>query len=105
MFKVIIIQISFPESYDCHDICEEIINRKLAACIQQTSSIKSYYTWDNNLCIDNEYLLLLKTSANHFESIETIISNHHPYEVPEIISIDISNMSKQYSDWLITSVK
>ena len=105
MFKAIIIQISFPESYDCHDLCEEIINRKLAVCIQQTSSIKSYYSWNNNLNIDNEYLLLLKTLATHFESIETIISKHHPYDVPEIISTDISNMSKKYSDWLINSMK
>ena len=100
----IIIQSSFPKSFDCSKACETLIDLKLAACIQQSPPIISYYKWQGSIAKDEEYLLLIKTFSNNFDAIKDHILKIHPYELPEIISTKIDHSSKEYLDWLTTSV-
>lgn len=100
MSSPIIVQTSFPISFDCKDICKSLIDSKLAACIHELSPMNSYYSWENKLNIDNEYLLLIKTIDENFGNIEKILLEKHPYDVPEILSISISSISQSYLEWL-----
>ena len=96
----IIIQTSFPLSFNCKDICKLLIESKLAACIHELSPMNSYYSWKNKLNMDNEYLVLIKTIDQNFHAIEKLLLEKHPYDVPEIISISISSASQSYLEWL-----
>ena len=105
MDQLIIIQSSFPKSFSFDEICNDLIKKKLAACIQITPNITSYYEWNNTIQKDNESLMNIKTKQLHFTEISNLINQHHPYEVPEIIMITIHDMSNNYLNWFNTQLK
>lgn len=80
-------------------IAKALLNEKLAACIQVTQ-IKSYYSWKENINIDDEYLLLIKCKANDYSDIENCIKSNHSYEIPEIIQLPISTGLPAYLGWI-----
>ena len=80
-------------------ITQALIQQKLAACVQ-VLPIKSYYTWNDKLNIENENLLIIKCKRADYEAIEACIKANHSYEVPEIIQVPIENGSSDYLDWI-----
>jgi hypothetical protein len=46
---------------------------------------------------------MIKTRKSLVPMISKVIKQNHPYEVPEIISFDISDGSKEYIDWIMRS--
>ncbi len=74
------------------------------ACINILPNIKSKYIWEGKLKNTQESLLIIKTKKQFFHPIEEIIKKNHEYEIPEIICIDISNSSTDYSNWLISNL-
>ena len=85
-------------------IAKTLVEEKLAACVNITT-IKSYYIWDNKLNEDNEFLLIIKTAKEKYESVEQRSKELHIYQLPEIISVKIDNGSKEYMSWIFNSVR
>jgi len=64
------------------------------------SSVQSIYRWKGKVCDENEALIIIKTTADKFESVMKRVKELHSYEVPEIVSISIKDGSKDYLDWI-----
>lgn len=67
----------------------------LAACVQ-LKDIESLYNWDGKLCCERETLLSIKTKKELFSKVKSKILELHSYDTPEIIELDISNISEDY---------
>lgn len=80
-------------------IIDIVLSEKLAACMQ-TVNIGSHYTWDGEVCHDQEVLVLFKTSWALYDELESKIKENHPYDTPEIIAVDIEKGFKGYLDWI-----
>ncbi len=100
----VVVFVTCPDRETTQRIAEELIERKLAACVNITTEINSVYFWQGNIEKDTEYLMIIKTSEELFEELETFIKNNHPYTVPEIIGIPIVKGSKEYLDWIDQTV-
>lgn len=72
-----------------------MIQDKLAACVQ-LKDIESLYNWDGKLCCERETLLSIKTKKELFSKVKSKILELHSYDTPEIIELDISNISEDY---------
>lgn len=97
--KIIIVQTTCDNKKEAKEIAKVLLKNKLAACIQ-ISKINSFYTWKNELCDEKEFLLSIKTKKENFKKIKRKIKEIHSYDLPEIISIDISNASKEYTKFI-----
>jgi periplasmic divalent cation tolerance protein len=80
-------------------IAKALLDQKLAACIQVTQ-IKSYFTWKDEVNIDDEQLLLIKCKSTDYAEIENCIKGNHSYEIPEIIQLPINNRLPAYMNWI-----
>ena len=78
-----------------------LVTAKAAACVQ-ILPIKSCYVWDGKMANDAEYLLLIKTRADLYETAADLIKRNHSYEIPEIISLPIVTGSFSYLNWIDT---
>ena len=102
--KLCIVQTTCRDMEEAKNIAKILLNKKLAACIQ-ISNIESLYTWNDELCEDKEKLLSIKTKKKNFKKIEREIKENHSYDLPEIIAIDIENISKEYKNYIGENTK
>ena len=84
---------------DAKIIITTLLEKKLAACIQQFP-INSFYFWNGGVCNDNEIALLIKCNRKNYADIEKTIMENHNYELPEIILIPIDGGLGKYLSWI-----
>ena len=84
-----------------HQLCE----RRLAACVNIVSSVESIYHWKGKIEAAKEWLLLIKTTAGHFDDVRKTFDELHPYDLPECIEIKVERGSQEYLDWIAESVE
>jgi periplasmic divalent cation tolerance protein len=81
-------------------LAQTLLREKLVACVNILPTMTSVYCWKNELCRDEEVLLLIKTRQNLFETLRERIVEIHPYEVPEVIALPILAGHLPYLKWI-----
>jgi periplasmic divalent cation tolerance protein len=84
---------------DARRIARELVERRLAACVQIVGPIESVYRWDGKVETSQEWQCWIKTRGDLFGRVEQAILELHPYELPEILAMT-ADASKAYLDWL-----
>jgi len=90
---------------DAEKISTNIIEKRLAGCIQLSGPITSTYWWKGNIEKTEEWILFIKTRIDLYEELEKAIKEIHPYETPEIIAVPIVEGNKDYLEWLNNELK
>lgn len=85
---------------EAEDLAKQIINEKLAACVQILPKMKSFYFWEDSVQTDDEYLLLIKTLEEKYPKLEKFIQENHSYTTPEIVAVSSEQVSKKYLQWM-----
>lgn len=83
-----------------YQLASHIIRQRLAACVNIIPQISSVYHWKGEIVEDQEFLLLIKTKEENFESLKSKIKELHNYELPEIIAFEIKAGLTEYLDWI-----
>ena len=103
MDGVVIIS-TYPDKKSVLKIANTVVKKQLAACVNFTK-IHSIYTWQNKLENTQEFLVLFKTTNKAKASLKKEIQKSHPYQVPEIMELEINSINKSYLEWLIGSTR
>lgn len=81
-------------------LAEELVERRLAACVNIIPIQRSVYRWQGKVCDDSEYLLVIKTAESEFEGIQAAIHELHEYDLPEILAFNIARGEERFLDWI-----
>lgn len=100
----IIVLSTFPDEESIISIAEQLINKKLCACVSLTK-VRSLYNWNNKLENHIEYIALFKTTSLTAEELKSNIKRAHPYEVPEIVELKMNKVSETYLSWMAEATK
>jgi len=98
--EAIVVLTTTPNIEESETLARKIIESKLAACVQILPPMKSFYVWENEIQIDSEHLLLIKTLSVKFSELKEFIQANHSYDVPEIIALKASDVAENYFDWM-----
>ena len=90
---------------DAGKIAMQLVERKLAACVQIVEPITSVYRWQGKIESEREILLLIKSTQDLIPDIAELLDEIHPYEVPELVATPIIGGSTSYLRWLEDSVQ
>jgi periplasmic divalent cation tolerance protein len=100
----ILILTTVGASYDPAELSRELVERRLAACVNVVDGLRSIYRWQGKVEDEREKLLLIKTVEERIEAVRDLVLSRHPYEVPEFVVLPISRIEGPYRDWLVASV-
>ena len=100
----LIVLCTCPDGTAADAIAAALLEAGLAACVNRIDGVESLYRWEGTIQRDQEVLLLIKTTAVAFGEVEDTISDLHPYELPEIIGVPVTQGSAPYLDWLTKSI-
>lgn len=81
-------------------IANTLLNKKLAACVNMIPRMRSKYIVDGRITESREVILLIKTTKKLENKVYKTIKDLHNYEIPEISTIQASNVDKDYEKWL-----
>ena len=90
---------------EAHEIARILIDKSLAACVNISSQVSSYYKWQGKVCKDEEYVLFIKSLESFFDEIKKIILRHHSYDLPCIIKIPCTGGYQPYLEWVRSQVQ
>jgi len=86
-------------------IAMDLVERRLAACVQVAGPIVSRYRWQGEVEQAREWQCLAKTEARLYPEVEAAIRELHSYDEPEILAIPILAGSPGYLAWIGENVK
>ncbi len=87
------------------ELARILVESRLCACVNIIHNLTSIYHWKNEIIIDDESLLMIKTESKHSEALWECVKSNHPYEVPEFIVLPIRWGSQDYFNWISQSIK
>ena len=85
---------------EARKLAQLAVESRLAACGQVLSPITSVYWWDGKVENAQEWMVLLKTTANRVEQLIDRLRAEHSYDTPEIVAVPIVSGNPAYLDWI-----
>jgi len=96
--RIVLTSIGVYERAD--KLAHELVERGLAACVNIVGPIRSVYRWKGKVENEQEYLLIIKTTAARAQELGAVFAELHSYELPERVEIEIAGGSADYLEWL-----
>ena len=96
--RIVLSTIDDPEA--AAELATQIVEEGLAACVNIIPNITSIYKWKGVLEKSQECLMVIKTTADLVADLIERTQQLHPYDVPEVISIDVREGHPAYLQWV-----
>jgi periplasmic divalent cation tolerance protein len=100
--RIVLTTVGLKEAAD--KLAQQLVERRLAACVNIVGPIRSVYRWRDEVHNDPEYLLLIKTTTECVAQLQSALKSLHPYELPECVEIAITGGSQDYLAWVASEV-
>ena len=101
---VIVALVTAPSSDKAAELARALVEEGLAACGNILPGVRSIYRWEGKVSDDQEVLLVLKSTKDRFAALKERVVALHPYDVPEVLSLDVADGQAAYLDWVRQSV-
>jgi len=96
------VYVTTPQSA-ADELAATLVDERLAACVNRFEC-QSTYRWEGDVVTDDEAVLLIKTTDEGYDRLESRIEELHPYDVPCIERFDETDMLARFGDWIVESV-
>jgi periplasmic divalent cation tolerance protein len=105
MTDVRVVLTTASSTEEARRIANELVERRLAACVNIVTKLDSIFRWKDKLQESEEYLLLIKTNKGLFPKVRDAIKEMHSYELPECISLAVEDGTEEYLKWIDDNVE
>lgn len=92
-----------PDTATADGLAQALVERGLAACVSVLPGLRSTYRWQGQVESAGEVLLLIKTVPERFAELQSALVALHPYEVPELVALELKDGLPAYLAWLAES--
>ena len=125
--QVILAITTCPDEASAQAVATALVQERLATCVNRIEGVRSTYLWskaakglsttpskgvtfaddfsDSRLQDEAEILLIIKTTAGRLDELRTRLSALHPYELPELLAIEVAGGNERYLDWVRMGVR
>lgn len=101
MTDVRVVLITAPAGERAAGIARDLVERRLAACVNVVREVRSLYRWEGAVQDDREDLLIVKTTEARVADLVARVREVHPYTVPEVIALPVVEGAESYLRWVM----
>ena len=97
---VVTVFVTAPERESALALARQVVEESLAACGNVIPNVSSVFRWDGKVNVEDEVLLILKTTRAKGPELIARVAELHSYEVPEVLSLRVQDGFDPYLDWV-----
>lgn len=101
--EVLVVLTTWPDVEKARAAARALVGEKLVACANIMPGVESIYRWEGKVETSAEVMMVLKTTIARYQMMETRILALHPYEVPEIVVLRVTDGLPKYLRWVESS--
>jgi len=91
---------TFPDAEIARRISNQLVDERFAACANILPAVESVYRWKEKIESGNETLVFFKVSEDRQSAFQDKLRSLHPYDVPEIIFLEVGSGLPEYLQWV-----
>lgn len=96
--------VTVPDQKAADRISMVLLEKRLAACVNQLPGVQSRYWWEGRIEQAQEILLVIKTRNELAAELSKVVKENHPYSVPEVLVMPVTAGSSGYLAWIDANV-
>src|SRR5450759_4459408 len=100
MTDKIVVFTTCGSSGEAERLARHLVERRVAACVQITAGVRSFYRWQGELANEEEFQLTIKSRRDLFGALCAELRKVHSYEVPEILALPVVEGAESYLQWM-----
>ncbi|HEY0626011.1 MAG TPA: divalent-cation tolerance protein CutA [Allosphingosinicella sp.] len=100
MTEIVSVYTTFGSDEDARRIGRQLVEERLAACINILGRCHSIYRWQGNVEEAGEIAAILKTAADRAEALVARLTELHSYDVPAAVIWPIEQAHAPYAEWV-----
>lgn len=98
----ILIYGTFPDRDTAMNIAGELVDGKMAACVNVLGEMTSIYNWQGERHADREVAAIIKTRAGLAETVVERVRALHPYDNPALVVLPLAGGSREFLTWVLS---
>ena len=100
MFNARVALSTAPDLEAARKIVKALVDEGVIACGNIVPGLTSIYRWNGEVQEAQEVLMILKTTDQAWPRLEERLPELHPYELPELLLVEVSDGLLEYVGWL-----
>lgn len=100
MTDYVLLYITCPSTEVAHAIGKQLIEHRLAACVNIFPGMASLYEWQGTLEHTVEVAVIAKTTATLAADATALAVKTHPYDCPCVIELPIGGGNPDFLNWI-----
>ena len=102
--EYVVVLTTLPADADAAAFAQALVEARVAACVNLLPIMQSVYRWQGAVEQESERQMLVKTSRLRVNALWERVRDLHPYEVPEVLALPVTDGHLPYLEWLDDSV-
>lgn len=98
--KPVLVYSTFPSLDAAEAVGRELVERRLAACVNILPGMTSIYRWEGAIARDAEVVMIIKTRASLADPTISAVKALHTYTNPALVVVPVIGGSAAYLRWL-----
>ena len=103
--SIVSVYATFGSAEEAERIGRQLVEERLAACINILGPCRSIYRWRGAVESADEVAAILKTVDHRSDALIARMKQLHSYEVPCIVVWPIDRLLNDYAEWVNASVE
>ena len=98
--EVLTVFTTWPDLDTARTAARTLVEERLAACGNIVPGVESVYRWEGKVETGAEVLVVFKTVIGSYQMFETRLRALHPYQVPEVLALRVTDGLPAYLRWV-----
>lgn len=98
--KPVLIYATFPDLATAERVGGDLVNRRLAACVNILPAMISIYEWQGKRERSAEVVMIAKTRDAVADETMSAIVEAHPYDNPAVLLLPVTAGAEKFCAWI-----